>query len=108
VGWRLGAILTERYFKDLTARVGTATVAMEVKGLVLGSVTNIRIDILGAWNRLETEVGSLGLGLTEISFNDLTARVCVATIGVTVNGFVLDVNKAAGNSVTATVCALYV
>jgi len=75
--------MTEIYFNDLTARVGTATVAVEVKGLVLGSVTNIRIEILGAWNQLD-------LILAEISFNDLTARVGMATVGVKVNGLVLE------------------
>ena len=34
-GWRLGGMMTEIYFNDLTTRVGVATVAMEVKGLVL-------------------------------------------------------------------------
>ena len=89
-GWRLGGMMTEIYFNDLTARVGVATVAEEVTGLVLGSVTNIRIDILGAWNRLETDGSGLDLILTEISFNDLTARVGMATVGVKVNGLVLE------------------
>jgi len=88
--WRLGGMMTEIYFNDLTARVGVATVAEEVTGLVLGSVTNIRMDILGAWNRLETDGSGLDLILTEISFNDLTARVGMATVGVKVNGLVLE------------------
>jgi len=100
--------MTEIYFNDLTARVGKATVAVEVKGLVLGSVTNIRIEILGAWNQLETDGSGLDLGLTEVSFNDLTAREGTATVGLKVKGFVLEINNSAGKSVAATVFALYV
>jgi len=63
-----------------------ATVAVEVKGRVLGSITNS----LSTWNRLEAGVSGLDLILTEISFKDLTARVGMATVGVKVNGLVLD------------------
>jgi len=38
-GWRLGGMLAEIEFNDLTARVGVATAMVEVKGLVLETVT---------------------------------------------------------------------
>jgi len=78
-GWRLGGMMTEIYFNDLTARVGVATVAVEVKGLMLDS------DEPSTWHQLEATVDGLESGLT--------GRVSMATaVGKSVTATVFDLD----------------
>jgi len=116
--------MTERYFNDLTARVGTATVAVEDKGLVLGSVpvginkSTTRYQLESTVDVLDFEVNDsttwhhlycleLVTGLTRLLFNCLTATrqqfewPVVESKAVKFKGCGLG-------SVTATVVDLYV
>jgi len=48
----------------------TVAVEVDVTGLILNSITTVQISISSTGHRLDSAAG--GLGLTEISFDDLT------------------------------------